>query len=153
MPICWGWTKLLCLINKETWAKVIQKFVNYIKKKIKKKRVTFYGTGYDFPLHIHRYDIGHVSAPVSEEHTKLTITNRHGVQEPQAWVQSGNLEPATCIGWAFMTSIWPSKLECDCTIMLSVLLVNFVCSCSWLWCPLSVNMWNNIICHLHMIIL
>lgn len=39
--------------------------------------------------------MGQVSASASEAHTKLTMTSLHGVHDPQAWEQSGKLEPAT----------------------------------------------------------
>lgn len=62
--------------------------------------------------------MGHDSASEIEAHTKVTITNLHGLQEPQAFEQSGNFEPAT-----WMVLCFPNSLALGTFLLISLRLV------------------------------
>lgn len=88
--------------------------------------------------------MGQVSASWSDEHTKLTMTSLQGEHEPQAWEQSGNLDPAT---WTVSNFPWPrtggllsSRLNLSHPPAPRSLPV-FTCN-DW-WCPWSVASWQT----------
>lgn len=88
--------------------------------------------------------MGQVSASWSDEHTKLTMTSLQGEHEPQAWEQSGNLDPAT---WTVSNFPWPRTGG----LLSSRLNLSHppaprslpVFTCNDRWCPWSVASWQT----------